>query len=162
MAGQRQKHPDQLVYRRGGRVKPLEVVAVSDVSPQFRAPDGLLPEATQIWDQTLELARAHLMPTDMFQARRWIHWVNEWLKAVARIDEVGVTITGSLGTTVTNPDVYYLKTCEAAIIHAETVMGLNPQARMRLGITYAEEQSALAKLKEIEPRKPRRMGKTEA
>lgn len=162
VSGQRQKHPDALTFRRGGRVKALQPVEVTDVSPSFDAPAGLLPESAQIWNQTLELARAHLMPTDIFAARRWIHWVNEWFKTVERIEDEGTTVAGTRGTTVLNPDVFYLKTCEANIVHAETTMGLNPQARMRLGITYVEEQSALERLKQIgtgtaRP-KPARMG----
>ena len=158
--GERQKHPDALVFRRGGRVKALETVEVTAHSPSFDAPDGLLPEAAQIWNQTLELARAHLMPTDIFAAHRWIHWVNEWFKTVAALGD-HIAVEGSRGTPVLSPRVLYLKECEKNIVHAETVMGLNPQARMRLGITYVEEQSALAKLKEIHdsgPRKPARMG----
>ena len=155
MAGQRQKHPDALVFRRGGRVKSLEVVDPEIEAPEFDPPDGLRADALVIWDQTMELARAHLMPTDIFAARRWIHWVNEWLKSVEVLGDRPL-VMGSAGIVV-NPIVRYIRECETKIEHAETVMGLTPLARMRLGITYAMEQSALAALKSGQPTKPRLM-----
>lgn len=38
MAGKRQKPPDELVYRRGGRVKTLVPVTAANLAP--RLPDG--------------------------------------------------------------------------------------------------------------------------
>lgn len=53
-----------------------------------------------------------------------------------------------------NPRVRYLRTCEEHIARCETVMRFNPLARMRLGITFATEQSALAGVKGGQPAKP--------
>lgn len=146
MAGQRQKPPDQLVFKRGGRGKPLQTVQVTEHSPDFPVPPGLLPEAEMVWVETMALARAHLLPTDYFQARRWIHWVNRWLQEISTLADEDLVTRGAVSD-VMNPRLRAVLLIEREIKHAETVMGLNPQARMRLGITHVEEQTALEKLK---------------
>lgn len=163
MAGARQKHPDALVFRRGGRVKSLETIdkdGKRQIPPaDLRMPDGLHPEAQQVWQETIAIARDHLFPADVFAVERWIHWVNEWLKATETLAHEGVVVSGHRGITRLNPLVRYQARCEDNIVRAETVMGFNPLARMRLGITFAMEQSALASLKGSIPAGPAPMDK---
>jgi hypothetical protein len=148
MAGQRQKPADQLAFKRGGRGRVLEVVPEEEaVAHQFPVPEGLSPEAEYVWVETMEVAKRSLFPTDFFQARRWIFWVDRWLKEVAALAGEDSVVWGATGM-VRNPRYMVIRQIEANIVHAEQVMGLDPRARMRLGITYSQEQSALAKLKE--------------
>lgn len=141
--------PGQLVDRRRGRVKAFVTIDQTGrhVQPvDLRMPEGLEPEARRIWEETVAGSREHLFPADAVAARRWIHWVNEWLKATERLAEEGVVIPGRREPRL-NPLVRYVQTCEENIARSETVMGFNPLARMRLGITFAVEQSAIATLK---------------
>lgn len=110
-------------------------------------PEGLSPEAQFVWNETIPMAMKHFFPTDFFHIRRWIFWVNEFVKTAAEVVEEGSVVRGALGSDVLNPRARYLQNCEMNLQRLEASIGLNPQARMRHGITFATEQSALDKLK---------------
>lgn len=156
MVAERQKRPEDLAYRRGGRGAALEVVG-EERRVEFPMPDGLSAEAQYVWQETMALAEASLMPTDFFQARRWIYWVERWLREARVLALEPSIVEGALGE-VRNPRFMVIRQIEGNIVHAEQVMGLDPRARMRLGITYKQEQDALDALKaRREGRKPTRM-----
>lgn len=159
MSGMRQKHPDALVFRRGGRVKALTPVAVTEHSPELPKPEGLCDQAQQVWEETTSMAKAHLLPTDYFLLVRWITWVDLWIGEMEIVKSQGMvveTTRNAVAATTRNPRLLGIAQLERNIAQAEQAMGLTPLARMRLGITYAQEQSALQSLKA--PRaKPRKL-----
>lgn len=165
MSGQRQKHPDALTFRRGGRVKTLVTIdqdGKRQVPPaNLEMPDGLCQEAQVIWEETIGVTREHLFPSDAFAVNRWIWWVDQWLRAAAQLKDEGYVIAGVRETRL-NPRMRVLRQAEESIRWAETVLGLSPLARMRLGITFAMEQSALAALKGAGRGKPTRMRRAPA
>jgi P27 family predicted phage terminase small subunit len=161
----RQKHPDALVDRRRSRVKALVPVGgpgEGSIPPaDLEMPEGLHTEAQRIWNETVTFAHHHLYSPDGLALRRWIHWVSEWWETTEQIALEGVVVRGKRESRL-NPRVRYLRTCEEHIARGETVMGFNPLARMRLGITFAMEQSALAGLKGGQPTKPTLMDPEQA
>lgn len=156
----RQKHPDDLVFRRGGRVKALDVVDPSKPQVAWKPPANISGDAVVIWTETMKMAGSRLLPTDYFQAIRWITWVDRWLTEVALFaNEDSVVEAGREGVK-TNPRIRAIDSIESKIQHAEQTMGLDPRARMRLGITYKQEQDALDELKaRRDGRKPTRVAK---
>jgi P27 family predicted phage terminase small subunit len=157
VTGRRQKPPELLADHRASRAQNRALTAVEmGVEPADLAmPAGLEAEAQAVWVRSVPLIARHTLATDIFAARRWIHWVNEWFVTTAEIAERGTTHEGSRGPTL-HPRVRYLKICEAEVQHGESILGLNPLARMRLGISLAKTETALARLKE--PRtKPTRL-----
>ena len=157
MAGQRQKRPDDLVFRRGGRVKPLDVVDPTVVRVDWPPPEDISPPARSIWRETMKLANSRLLPTDYFQAMRWITWVDKWLEQMSLLANEDAVEDGSTGK-VRNPRFMVIRQIEQNVVHAEQAMGLDPRARMRNGITYKQEQDALDELKaRRDGRKPTQM-----
>ena len=146
MAGQRQKPREALAFRRGGRDRVLEETPAEIREYALPMPEGLTPEAQFVWQETMPLAMRHLVPTDFFHVRRWIFWVNEFVKAAAAVVEEDSVVVQAYGT-VLNPRARYLQQCEMNLQRLEASIGLHPQARMRHGITFATEQTALEKLK---------------
>jgi P27 family predicted phage terminase small subunit len=147
MAGQRQKHPDDLVFRRGGRVKALSVVPLPGTPRVPACPRGLHLQARRAWRVlwTSRLAGA-FKDTDLPALGRWAWYFSEWAKVVAEIVVEGAVIQGAKGP-MFNPRIRYLKLCEAAMRELEKAFGMDALARLRLGLTLVEQESAVAKLK---------------
>lgn len=146
MAGVRQKHPDRLAFKRGGRADVAGPNVPARMRQEWPVPKGLSEEATLIFQQTMALASERILPTDYFAVRRWIRWVNRWLREMDLFEDEDMVTAGAL-TEVVNPRLRGLMLIEGRIVALEQAMGLDPRARMRLGITFAQEQEALTSLK---------------
>lgn len=148
MSGARQKDRGDLVNPRGGRDRRAE--ATPDM-PELRVvtvtPEGLRPEAVAVWEEVIPLAVTHLVPTDMPAVRRWIWAWNEFFEHREGLMNEGVTVMGSVGTPVQNPRCKWMALMMAELNRLEAKCGFDPLARMRHGITFAKEQTALEKLK---------------
>lgn len=84
--------------------------------------------------------------TDLPALGRWAWYFSEWLKASSEIAGEGIVIEGVKGP-MFNPRIRYLKLCEASMRELEKAFGMDPLARLRLGLTLVEQESAVAKLK---------------
>jgi hypothetical protein len=147
VAGVRQKHADRLAFRRGGRgdvtgpVVPLRLRAEA-----WPVPKGLCAEAVIVFEETMKLASDRILPSDFFAVRRWAGWVNRWLREMEAFENEDSVTSGAVSDVV-NPRLRALMLIEGKIAEAEQAMGLDPRARMRLGISFAQEQEALTTLK---------------
>jgi P27 family predicted phage terminase small subunit len=152
MAGQRQKHPDALAFKRGGRYQPLAPVAGLSI-PEPICPPNVREDAKSVWRAlwASPLAGA-FKASDVPALRRWLWWLNEWLRSSEMMAESSPTIAGAKGP-ILNPLARYVKLCEASCRELEKAFGMDALSRLRLGLTLVEEQSAIAKLKQ--PAKPR-------
>jgi hypothetical protein len=132
----REKHPDSLVNKWGGRYKPLQLVEAGEprrVPPLSRS---FQPETRRIWRELWRsrLAQAY-QETDVPGLRRWVWYLNEWLRA-----------TSMPG------DRRYVISLEKALRDLERAFGLDVLSRMRLGLTLMEGQKAVSGLKgPVEP-----------
>jgi P27 family predicted phage terminase small subunit len=154
MSGQRQKHPDKLAYKGSGRYQPLTVVAASHADPPA-LPDSASATVQQVWRDlwASDLAGA-FKPTDVPTLKRWAWWFDQWLRVSGEI-EADPLLTQARGVWSLNPKVRYLKQCESSLRELEKAFGLDPLARLRLGITLADGQAKAQALRE--PVKPRAM-----
>lgn len=154
MAGRRQKHPDALVYRRGDRVQ-----ALAPVTGGWQGPTPSLPQSVkdkgvrEVWR---ELWRSQLAgvfkPTDVPTLRRWAWWLDQWMRVSREVSESPITTRGANGPTL-NPSIRYLKQCETALRELEKAFGMDALARLRLGITLADNHSKAAALRQpVTPR----------
>lgn len=146
MAGQRQKPREELAFKRGGRDRVAEATPEGMTVPSLDMPPGLRPDAQWVWQQTIPLVMKFLVPTDFPIVHRWIYYVNEFMATAELLALEGPIVEQQYGT-VLNPRARWLQQLEGNIFRIEGTLGLNPQARMRLGITHAAEQTALEKLR---------------
>lgn len=186
MAGQRQKPREELAFKRGGRDRVAEEVpagaSVAGVAVLERAGGGggaqrppappsggesegfpcpenmdLLEESRAMWRMVVPTLR-HVAAREYGHLVRWIFWWNEWFKLSKDVASAGWDEPTLMGGAKMRPKARGLQTCEMNLLRFENTLGLNPQARMRLGITFAAEQSALERLKGgVAPAKPARM-----
>lgn len=147
MAGQRQKHPDSLTFKRGGRYQALAVVEALPNAKPPALPKGTSPEVRRVWR---ELWRAQLAgafkPTDVPTLRRWAWWLNQWLRVSAEVEESNLLTFTKKGYAL-NPAWRALKQCETALRELEKAFGMDALARLRLGITLADGQAKAAALR---------------
>lgn len=152
MAGQRQKNPDDLAFKRGGRYKPLGVVEVEQRDPAFIKVPNPPPDASKaalewwatLWASPLSGA---IKATDVAVLYRYVEYFDTWQKGVEDLREEGLLIAGANGGLVRNPVSMIVRQCEAAMRDIERAFGLDPLARMRLGIKFADASKAAAGLK---------------
>jgi len=154
MAGKRQKPPGELVYRRGGRVKPLVPVAPAHVVPP--SPEGLGEHAVAVWSAfwASRVSGAVDLMADGEALRHWILCVNE--RETLRAATVRAPVVkGSHEQLMLNPLFRRLRDLNREIARAEEHFGMTPLARLRLGVTYLQEQAAKASLETVRvQRKP--------
>jgi phage terminase small subunit len=141
MAGKRQKPPDDLVYRRGGRVKPLVPVAPAHLSP--RPPAGLGDHATAVWQVfwASRVSGAVDLDADGEALRHWILCVEEREKLRAATVRAPL-VKGSHEQLMLNPLLRRIRDLNREIARAEEHFGMTPLARLRLGVTFLQEQAA--------------------
>lgn len=152
MAGKRQKPPDELVYRRGGRVKALAPVAPAPLTPPL--PDGLGDHAAVVWAEfwASRVSGAVDLLGDGEALRHWILCVDEREKLRAATSRAPL-VKGSHEQLMLNPLFRRLRDLNREIARAEEHFGMTPLARMRLGVTYLQEQAAK---EDLEARRERR------
>ena len=141
MAGKRQKPPGELVYRRGGRAKPLVQVAPATSAPA--PPEGVGEHAAAVWAAfwASRVSGAIDLLADGEALRHWIRCVDEREKLRAATVRAPL-VKGSHEQLMLNPLFRRLRDLNAEIARAEEHFGMTPLARLRLGVTYLQEQAA--------------------
>ena len=152
MAGKRQKPPSELVYRRGGRAKPLVQVAPASIVPA--PPEGVGEHAVAAWSAFWgsRVSGAIDLLADGEALRHWILGVDERERLRAATSRAPL-VKGSHEQLMLNPLFRRLRELNREIARAEEHFGMTPLARMRLGVTYLQEQAAK---EELEARRERR------
>lgn len=141
MAGKRQKPPGELVYRRGGRAKALAQVAPAHIAPT--APDGLGEHAAAVWTTfwASKVSGAVDLDADGEALRHWIRCVDERENLRGATSRAPL-VKGSHEQLMLNPLFRRLRDLNREIARAEEHFGMTPLARLRLGVTYLQEQVA--------------------
>jgi hypothetical protein len=126
----REKHPDTLQNRRGGRYRPLQLVDHAEVPVIPPLERGFLPQTRAVWR---ELWRSRLgsayQATDLPGLRRWVWYLDQWARATSL------------------RDYRYALRLEKALRELEKAYGLDVLSRMRLGLTILAEHHAVNSLK---------------
>jgi hypothetical protein len=141
MAGKRQKPPDDLVYRRGGRAKPLIQVAPATTAPA--PPEGVGEHALADWAGfwASRVSGAIDLLADGEALRHWILSVDEREKLRAATSRAPL-VKGSHEQLMLNPLFRRLRELNREVARAEEHFGMTPLARLRLGVTFLQEQAA--------------------
>ncbi len=142
MAGKRQKHPDLLAFRRGGRVKPLTALPVLAGRPIPRAPQGIGEYAKGAWRKFWSSPVSQIV--DMAaHGERLKHWVRclDAREKMWQIWRERPLVKGSHGQIMANPVWRQIRDLSEEIKSAEEAFGMSPLAQLRLGITFRAERS---------------------
>ncbi len=134
MAGKRQKHPESLAFKRGGRYRalPLAIQGGERLAPA--CPDGVGKEARVAWDRVWESSlRQAIADSDLPALYRWIWWLDQWVTTAKEVVGKGPTVRGTRGEEVPHAKVRYLRACEASLQKLEEEFGMTPLARDEAG-----------------------------
>ncbi len=141
MAGQRQKAPEHLAFRRGGRGRKLQIVPKTR---KVQAPAGLDPYARRVWMS--KVSSAVDLDAHMERLRHWILCVNE-RERLRPLLEASPPVNGSHGQLVVNPLQRRIRELTRDIERAEEAYGMTPLSVFRLQLTYADASLSLAGLR---------------
>lgn len=154
MAGQRQKPRSELSFKRGGRGGSVLVdVSAAERIEMMEPPEGLplSPDAQQVWRMVVPTL-SHIHQRELPVLLRYITWVSLWWQALRTVEALGMYGDGGLSAPFRA-----LERAEVVCERLETKLGLEPQARMRLGLSAIKEESALQRLRggaDVAERKP--------
>jgi hypothetical protein len=142
MTGKRQKHPGSLAFKRGGRYRALQPMALPGERPVPDCPERATGEAREAWERLWEspLSSA-IADTDLPALYRWLWWYDQWIVSTKRLAILPAHSEGA------KRQLRHLKLCEASLQRLEEAFGMTPLARMRLGITFSEVRSSQARLR---------------
>lgn len=156
MAGRPQKPAHQLQDQRPQRRRPettivdaaprsLRAVGEDDTPPP---PAGLLKATKLAWVEFWSSPVAAMVrPSDMSALRRWAFLLDEHQRALRAYRSQRLT-TGSKGQMRRNPAFDVAQSLAAELRQLEDKLGMNPLARMRLGLALVEQQNELDKMNE--------------
>lgn len=133
--------------RQGHRTRP-ELAALPPRS-ELGVPDpptGLLKSSRKLWESYWgsPVASAALQ-VDLAGLERWIVAVDEWTRATKSLRKQRL-VDGSMKQPRMNPLAAYAAEREKAILAYEERYGLNPQARLKLGIAAGQARMTAAQL----------------
>ncbi|HUF53805.1 MAG TPA: P27 family phage terminase small subunit [Dehalococcoidia bacterium] len=146
MVARRQKPPSMLADRRPQRTARIVTVTTIEEPPPM--PEGdFLKASIDLWQRfwTSPSARFIDHGSDLFAAKHWICYYDEWLRAMASVQRYRMVITPR-GRLIPNPLTKLADTLEERLAKLEEKFGLSPLDRMRLGIESAEGERSLASL----------------
>jgi len=154
MAGQRQKAREELAFKRGGRDTVLGLVGQGDRIEMAEPPANLelCDEAQEVWRLVVPTLE-HVSRRELPVLVRYIVWVHLWWQAFRSVEDHGVTEYTKEGSKLSTP-FRAMREAEMMCERIEAKFGLDPQARLRLGLSAAKTQTALERLRGGGARKP--------
>jgi len=154
----RGRKPDPGAEKRGTRKRPTtsrapsQALAMPDELALTRpaAPDDLDPALVPIWDAIMDDLGSRGANPSAFRAvdavlvRTLVDAIGLHQQATAKIAATGLLVKSRLGEPIVNPLVRVQKDAAATILRLTDSLGLNPAARVRLGVMQLAGQSILA------------------
>jgi len=114
--------------------------------PVPKAPSTLGPIGASCWINVWTLGAGVYQPTDAYVIERYCSLHERRHGLLVLVEESGSWLsTGSTGQVVVHPAARMVSDLEGRLATLEDRLGLNPEARLRLGITAVEHQSRLDK-----------------
>jgi len=135
-------------------IKPTNVLPVSvppapDSFAQFEGAQFAM--ANELWLDIWTAGGDFYQPaTDRFVIERYVALQVRRQKLIHQLEREGYTGVGSQGQMVAHPAARLVLDIEAKLPVLEDRLGLNPDARLRLGLAVAETKSRLDKFREDE------------
>lgn len=126
------------------------------LTPAAAPPENLLPPSVPpvpaslgatgaaVWAELWQAnAAAYNQVTDRHVVERYCSLLDRREELLAVIAREGWIDVGSKGQVIQNPAARILADCEAKLVPLEDRLGLNPEARLRLGTAAVEHRSKL-------------------
>ncbi len=152
MSGQRQKAREELVNQRGGRDRVVQ--RDPDQEPlDFPLSQSLLPETRAYVRECRTEMAGYWRPTDRPVIERYIANLDSWARQRKMLEEEGALVAGKHGPRI-NPRLRVIEFYEKRLDRDEGKLGLDPQARLRLGIKQLTGMTAIQRLRQGGERKP--------
>ncbi len=123
---------------------PAPPTNILPAPPTPEAPEHLGPVGRRIWAEVWTAGRKAYVPeTDAYIIERYSSLHERRAQLLSVLESEGFTTTGSQGQTVAHPAAKILDSVETKLTSLEDRLGLNPEARLRLGIAAVEHKSRL-------------------
>ena len=120
------------------QLKPHAPVAVPSPPKSFNA------LGRRLWSEIWEAGRTTYQQTDAHVIERYVSLLVRRRELLDLVELEGWLSVGSTGQTVIHPAAKLLQDIETKLVPLEDRLGLNPESRLRLGISSVESQSKLA------------------
>ena len=120
------------------QLKPHAPVAVPSPPKSFNA------LGRRLWSEIWEAGRTAYQQTDAHVIERYVSLLVRRRELLDLVELEGWLSVGSTGQTVIHPAAKLLQDIETKLVPLEDRLGLNPESRLRLGISSVESQSKLA------------------
>lgn len=158
MANVRQKPPELLVNRRGGRGRGLVVAVPTERSmPRFPLRDTQgRRRARDYWRRYWQspVSAAVDLNADGEALRRWMEAIDE-VDRLLPVCQASPLIKGSMGQLVMNPLFRRLSELNRIIEGMEDRFGVTPRSRFRLQLTYTAASEGEERLRALRERRAR-------
>ena len=135
---------------RQGRPREAPTAAPALPTPTAAQPTLYDPPSTlgdvgrRVWAEVwLAGSGAYIYATDRYAVERYASLQERREDLLALLDREGYTVSGSQGQVVAHPAARLLADVETKLLPLEDRLGLNPEARLRLGLAAHEMKSAL-------------------
>lgn len=112
-------------------------------TPMPDPPSDLGPFGVSLWTEVWSLGAGVYQPTDANVIGRYCSLSERRHTLLSLVEADGWLTTGSTGQVVVHPAARMVGDIETRLTTLEDRLGLNPEARLRLGITAVEHQSRL-------------------
>lgn len=117
---------------------------VAERTPLPDVPTTLGKVGTAIWHSVWDAGGDAYSPlTDAYIIERYATLHERRAELMQMLEDDGMVTVGSQGQTVLHPAARYLSDVEKAMSGLEDKLGLNPESRLRLGISAIEKESKL-------------------
>lgn len=124
-------------------VVPIEVNHLTTYTAP-PAPETLSPRATEVWEEVWDAGRdAYNVRTDGNVIARYAEMTDRRESLLRVVASEGWTTVGSSGQIVAHPAARLIAEVDSKLQALEDRLGLNPEARIRLGIATVEQKSRL-------------------
>lgn len=139
------------VHRRngnpGGRPLPEPVVVLPATSEPPKPPESLQSAGVAVWERLWRYAAAWLSPTtDLEVIVRYCQALDEREIYKTTLEKDGYFTEGSKGQTILHPAVKALRELDTQLLRLESVLGLTPADRSKLGLAEVKTASKIEQL----------------
>lgn len=147
MVGQRQKNPELLVRKRGGRGRGLVVQARDGAFIAPTPPPGLRAAGIAAWGQfwRSKVSAAVDLDADRVELDHWVRCVDERERLWDVVEKMPL-VRGSHGQLMANPLSRRIRDLTQDIDRISDRFGMNPMARWRLQFTVSEASKSAVDL----------------
>ena len=158
MVAVRQKPPELLAFRRGGRGKglqaPFDRPARVPRCPVAKPRPAVADAWRALWRS--EVSRAIDVHADTEALRHWVECMQQRAELLEQIEREGFTGPwGPMDSLVAHPSLVYVKHLDKEITRIREHFGMTPMSRFRLQMQFAEAGKSTADLDRILERRNR-------